>query len=114
MRQANTAWKQQKHMSKTIYGQICMSQNEVSFFDPKMVTLKGKKVTSFSDISKQEKNMCCNNGNGLFLGAPSQHRMNNQKQENMKPTNAKTTAQSNKSKNLKTIVQNLICQLHRF
>ena len=29
-----------------------------------------------------------------------------------KPTNAKTTAQSNKSKNVKTIVQNL-CQLHR-
>ena len=34
-----------------------MSQHEVSFFDPKMVTLKGKKVTSFSDIPKQEKNM---------------------------------------------------------
>ena len=55
MRQANTAWKQQKHMSEIIYGQLGMSQNEVSFFDPKMVTLKGKKVTSFSDISKQEK-----------------------------------------------------------
>ena len=32
-----------------------VSQNEVSFFDPKMVTLKGKKVTSFSDIPKQGK-----------------------------------------------------------
>jgi hypothetical protein len=41
-----------------------VSQNEVSFFDPKTVTLKGKKVTSFSDIPKQEKNMFCNNGNG--------------------------------------------------
>ena len=35
-----------------------MSQHEVSFFDPKMVTLKGKKVTSFSDIPKQEKKTC--------------------------------------------------------
>ena len=41
-----------------------VSQNEVSFFDPKTVTLKGKKATSFSDIPKQEKNMFCNNGNG--------------------------------------------------
>ena len=64
MGQANTAWKQQKHMSKTIYEHMGMSQNEVSFFDPKMVTLKGNKVTSFSDIPKQEKNMFCNNGNG--------------------------------------------------
>ena len=29
-------------------------QHEVSFFDPKMVTLKGKKVTSFSDIPKKK------------------------------------------------------------
>ena len=43
MGQANTEWKQQKHMSKTIYEQIGMSQHEVSCFDPKMVTLKGKK-----------------------------------------------------------------------
>ena len=56
MGQANTAWKQ-KHMSKTIYEQMGMSQHEVSFFDPKMVTLKGKKVTSFSDVPKQE-NTC--------------------------------------------------------
>ena len=58
-----------------------MSQHEVSFFDPKMVTFMGKKVTSFSDIPKQGKNMFCNNGNVYFLGAPSQHRMKNQKQE---------------------------------
>ena len=64
MGQANTAWKQQNHMSKTIYEQMGVFQHEVSFFDPKMVTLKGKKVTSFSDIPKQEKNMFCNNGNG--------------------------------------------------
>ena len=64
MAQANTAWKQQKHMSKTKYGQMGMSQNLVSFFDPKMVTLKGKNATSFSDIPKQEKNTFCNNGNG--------------------------------------------------
>ena len=64
MGRADTEWKQQKHMSKAIYEQIGMSQHEVSFFDTKMVTLKGKKVTSFSDILKQEKNIFCNNGNG--------------------------------------------------
>ena len=58
MGQANTAWKQQNHMSKTIYEQMGVFQHEVSFFDPKMVTLKGKKVTSFSDIPKQEKKAC--------------------------------------------------------
>ena len=55
MGQANTAWKQQKHMSKTIYGQMGMSQNLVSFFDPQNGYFKGKNATSFSDIPKQEK-----------------------------------------------------------
>ena len=101
-------------MSKTIYEQMGMSQHEVSFFDPKMVTLKGKKVTSFSDIPKPEKKHVLQQWQWIVFGSakPAQDEKPKTRRK-MKPTNAKTTAQSNKSKNVKTIVQNLTCQLHR-
>ena len=114
MGQANTAWKQQKHMSKTIYEQMGMSQHEVSFFDPKMVTLKGKKVTSFTDIPKQEKKHVLQQWQWIAFGCAKPAQDEKTKiRRTMKPTNAKTTTQSKKSKNVKTIVQNLTCQLHR-
>ena len=99
MGQANTAWKQQNHMSKTISEQMGVFQHEVSFFDPKMVTLKGKKVTSFSDIPKQEKKHVLQQWQWIVFGSakPAQDEKPKTRRK-MKPTNAKTTTHSNKSK----------------
>ena len=43
---------------------------------------------------------------------PAQNEKQN-KQKHLKPTNAKPTTQNNKSKNVKTVVQNATCQLHQ-
>ena len=75
-----------------------MSQHEVSFFDPKMVTLKGKMVTSFSDIPKQEKKHVLQQWHWIVFGSakPAQDEKPTTRRK-MKP-NAKTTTHSNKSK----------------
>ena len=52
------AWKQQNHMSKTIYEQMGVFQHEVSFFDPKMVTLKGKKGHHIFRHTETRKKTC--------------------------------------------------------
>jgi len=98
MGQANTAWKQQNTCPKQ-YEQMGMSQHEVSFFDPEMVTLKGKKVTSFPDIPKQEKKHVLQQWHWIVFGSakPAQDEKPKARRK-MKPTNAKTTAHSNKSK----------------
>ena len=74
-------------------------QHEVSFFDPKMVTLKGKKVTSFSDIPKQEKKHVLQQWQWIVFGSakPAQDEKTKTRRK-MKPTNAKTTTHSSKSK----------------
>ena len=76
-----------------------MSQHEVSFSDPEMVTLKGKKVTSFPDIPKQEKKHVLQQWHWIVFGSakPAQDEKPKARRK-MKPTNAKTTAHSNKSK----------------
>ena len=81
MGQANTAWKQQNHMSKTIYEQMGVFQHEVSFFNPKMVTLKGKKVTTFSDIPKQEKKLVLQQWQWIVFRSANWHRMKKEKHE---------------------------------
>jgi hypothetical protein len=76
-----------------------MSQHEVSFFDPKMVTFMGKKVTSFSDIPKQGKKHVLQQWQCIFFGSakPAQDEKPKTRRK-MKPANAKTTTHSNKSK----------------
>ena len=88
MGQANTAWKQQKHMSKTIYGQMGMSQNEVSFFDPKMVTLKEKRSPHFQTYPKKKKHVL-QQWQWIVVGSakPAQDEKPKTRRK-MKPTNA--------------------------
>ena len=53
----------------------------MAFFDPKMVTLKGKKVTSFSDIPKQEKTHVLQQWQWIAFGSakPAQDEQKNKK-----------------------------------
>ena len=85
-----------------------MSQHEVSFFDPKMVTLKGKKGHLIFRHTQTRKKHVLQQWQWIVFGSAKLAQDEKPKtRRKMKPTNAKTTTQSNKSKNVKTIVQNL-------
>ena len=115
MAQAITAWKQQKHMSKTKYGQMGMSQNLVSFFDPQNGYFKGKKCHLIFRHTQTRKKHVLQQWQWIVFGSAKPAQDEKPKtRRTMKPTKANTKAQSNKSKNVNTIVQNLTCQLHRF
>ena len=113
MGQANTAWKQQKHMSKTIWANGYVSTWSILFW-PQNGYVEGKKGHLIFRHTQTRKKHVLQQWQWIAFGSAKPAQDEKPKaRRTMKPTNAKTTTQSNKSKHVKTIVQNLTCQLHR-
>ena len=114
MGQANTAWKQQKtHVQNNIWANGYVSTWSVLFW-PQNGHVEAKKGHLIFRHTQTRKKHVLQQWQWIVFGSakPAQDEKPKTRRK-MKPTNAKTTAQSNKSKNVKTIVQNLTCQLHR-
>ena len=109
MGQANTAWKQQKHMSKTIWANGYVSTWSVLFW-PQNRYVEGKKGHLIFRHTQTRKKHVLQQWQWIAFGSAKPAQAEKPKtRRTMKPTNAKTTTQSNKSKSVKTIIQNLTC-----
>ena len=112
MGQTNTAWKQQKHMSKTIWANGYVSTWSVLFW-PQNGYVEGKKGHLIFRHTQTRKKHVLQQWQWIVFGSakPAQDEKTKTRRK-LKPTNAKQQ-HTVIIKNVKAIVQNLTCQLHR-
>ena len=113
MGQANTAWKQQNTCPKQYMSKwVCLNM-KCPFLTPKWSRWSEKRSPHFQTYPNKKKHVLQQWQWIAFGSAKPAQAEKPKARRTMKPTNAKTTTQSNKSKSVKTIIQNLTCQLHR-
>ena len=101
------------HVQNNMSKWVCLNM-KCPFLTPKWLRWREKRSPHFQTYPNKTKKHVLQQWQWIVFGSakPAQDEKPKTRRK-MKPTNAKTTAQSNKSKNVKTIVQNLTCQLHR-